>query len=192
MPSQDDTVWGWLICRYIRNGSCTAGKSVFAFRTVQGVTTKLDRQTKLHTARSTSSFCFMRLLPRSAKNSTAKSAGLAVAPDLCPVWFGDGHKRNERLRQISVWVGRTACIHENEDPWSYLPEKTSVSTAVNELAHLLGSQFIRKRQMGAWKTVEVYLSMECIWKHIENNTTSECIRCAWRTRDRMKNRNFKY
>ncbi len=81
----------------------------------------MERHKNLHTARSTTSSCFLRLLLCAAKNSIAKSDALAVALNFLPVPFFDGHKGMKELAKFLFELGQTVVIHANVDPRSYLP-----------------------------------------------------------------------
>ncbi len=59
-------------------------KSVFSFSTIKGGTSKLDPHTRLRTQTRATHSCFVRNLPRPAKQTIAKSAAYAVALDLPP------------------------------------------------------------------------------------------------------------
>ena len=139
---------GWLVCRYVRHGSCQIDKSVFSFRTIQGGTLKLERHTKLHTTRRENSSCFVRALPRAAKTSVDHGAALAVALDLRPLSFCDGHRGMTMFAKALFELGKTVPVHESVNPKSYLPGKTAVTASVKELAHSLRENFKRKMVAG--------------------------------------------
>ncbi len=116
-------------------GGCQPDQSVFSFSTIQGDTSKLDRQTRLHTqTRSMLSF-FVRTLPQAARQTIAKSAAYTVALDLRPLLFCDGHLGLIKFAKALFELGQTVPVHENVEPISYLPGQTAVMTAVKELAH---------------------------------------------------------
>ena len=81
---------GWLVCRYILNGGCQLEKGLYAFKIVQDCTSRLERHTNSHKNGPVSA-CFQRLLPLAARNRVTNAAAHAIAVDMQPLSFCDGH-----------------------------------------------------------------------------------------------------
>ena len=82
---------GWLLCRYALNGGCTLEKSLYSFKTIQGGTSRLERQTKRHRSGS-ATLNFQRNLPSASRGNLATTAAaLAVCLDFRPLSYCDGH-----------------------------------------------------------------------------------------------------
>ena len=142
---------GWLVCRYLVNGGYQPDKLVFSFSTIQGGTYKSDCHTKLHMQTSATNSFFVRTLPRAAKQTTAKSAAYAVALDLRPLSFCDGHPGMIKFAKALFELVKIVPVHEHVEPMSYLPGQIAVTTAVKELAHSILKQFLTEMTEGCLK-----------------------------------------
>ena len=142
---------GWLFCRYLMNGGCQSDNSIFSFSIIQSGTSKLYRHTRLHSQTRATSSCFVRTLPLATEQTIAKSTVYAVALDLRPLSFCDGHPGMIKFAKALFELGQTVPVQEDVEPMSYSPGQTAVTTAVKELAHSSRKQFLKEMTDGCLK-----------------------------------------
>ncbi len=69
---------GWLLCVYVKNGGCLLQKALYGFKTVQGDTSRLEKDTNGH-KNCSSTVRFRRQLPAAARHKVARAAALAAS-----------------------------------------------------------------------------------------------------------------
>ncbi len=157
---------GWLVCPCLMKGGCQSDKSVSSFSTIQGSASKSDRHIRLQTQTRATTSCFVRTLPRAAKQTIAQSAAYAVAFDLRPLSFCDGHPGMSEFAKALVELRQTVPVHENVEPMSYFPGQTAVTTAVKEFPHSMQKQFLEEMIDGCIKHRG---AVSADWVHLKAN-----------------------
>ena len=102
----------------------------------KGGANRLGNHMKQHGASDGGTISFQRNLPTNSAAGTAKAVASAVPHDLCLMSFTDRNKDGMKTYVPAVFkAGPSVPLGVNVNPDSYMPTRTVLTAALNELPH---------------------------------------------------------
>ncbi len=136
---------GWIMCKYVMNGSCTISKGMFELDTRKGGTNRFGNHIKRHLKSNSGTITFNRNLPQKCAKEIAESVAYAVALDSRPMGFAESsHARKSKLLTSVFKAGQGVPLDVKIDPKSHIQSRKAVTMSLGKLVKQYQHEFQEK------------------------------------------------
>ena len=141
---------GWLVCRNTKNGGSCSERALLTFKTIQGRTSRLERDTASH-KNGTGTLRFQPQLPIAARMKVVQAAAMAVCLGIHSLPFCDRNQGMHHFAKAIFEMGQTVPENEKIDMRSYLSGRTAVTRSVKKISYSIHKEFMADVQGGLLK-----------------------------------------